>query len=108
MTDTTTSKGFWKKVGRVALAAGRPVIEAALTLWYVLQRPDVPVAVKGEIVAALAYFILPLDLIPDALPVVGYTDDLGLLLATVATVSAYVDDEVRTQVARTLGRWFGG
>ena len=57
------------KLARHALAAGREVVEKVLWLYYASRRPDVPRWAKLTIYAALAYFILPLDAIPDrALP----------------------------------------
>ena len=57
--------------------AGQSVIYASLLLFYVLQRPDVPKRVKIIVIGALAYFIAPIDAIPDFIAGIGYTDDLG-------------------------------
>jgi len=95
------------KLSRYALAAGREVVEKALWLYYASRRPDVPRWAKVTIYAALAYFILPTDAIPDLTPLVGYTDDLGALSAALLTVAAYVDEEVKRKAARRLRQWFG-
>jgi len=55
----------------------------------------------------LGYFISPLDIIPDFTPLVGFSDDLGVLAAAIATVSAHITDEVRAQTAKKLKQWFG-
>jgi uncharacterized membrane protein YkvA (DUF1232 family) len=99
--------GFWQKVGRVAKQAGYEVIEKALWLYYAAQKPAVPAAAKAVIYGALAYLILPVDAIPDALPVVGFTDDLAILAAAVSSVAMHIDDAVKAQARAKLRDWFG-
>ncbi len=69
--------------------------------------PSVPPWAKTAIVAALGYFIFPLDAIPDLTPVVGYADDFGVLAAALATVSVYVDKNVKTQARNKIKDIFG-
>ncbi|MBK9467584.1 MAG: DUF1232 domain-containing protein [Gammaproteobacteria bacterium] len=95
------------KLARHALAAGREVVEKALWLYYASRRPDVPRWAKLTIYAALAYFILPLDMIPDFTPLAGYSDDLGALSAALLTLAHYIDDEVKEKTRRRLQQWFG-
>ena len=103
-----TDDGFWEKLKNFAMAAGREVIEKALWLYYAFQKPETPAWAKAVITGALAYFILPLDAIPDAIPVAGYTDDLGALAAAIGMVSLYITDDVKQQATRKLKDWFGG
>jgi uncharacterized membrane protein YkvA (DUF1232 family) len=98
--------GFWAKLANFALAAGRDLVDLALQLYYALQSPATPVWAKAVIVAALGYFISPIDVVPDFLPVVGYADDLGVLVAAVGTVATYITPEIKAEAAETLGRWF--
>ncbi|WP_299798409.1 YkvA family protein [uncultured Shewanella sp.] len=97
---------FWLKVKQFAKKAGREVIDNALCLYYAAQRPDTPKWAKTVIFGALAYFIAPLDAIPDLTPFVGFTDDLGALAAALAMVSIYVDDDVEKQAADKSAAWF--
>ncbi len=97
---------FWSKLKGFALAAGREVIEKALCLYYAAQRPETPLWAKTAIFGALAYFISPIDAIPDTIPLVGYTDDLGVLVAAVAYVNAYITEEVKAQASAKLVEWF--
>lgn len=98
---------FWDKVKNFALKAGKEVIEKALWLYYAAQQPNTPVWAKTVIYGALAYFVLPVDAVPDAIPVAGFTDDLGALAAALGTVSMYVTDQVKTMAAEKMGEWFG-
>lgn len=102
-----SDKGFWDKLSDYALAAGREIVEKALWLYYVLEKEQVPAWAKSVIVGALGYFIWPLDAVPDPIPVVGYTDDLGALAAAVATVAMYIDRSVKAKATRKLKEWFG-
>jgi uncharacterized membrane protein YkvA (DUF1232 family) len=102
-----SEQGFWQKVARVAKQAGYEVIEKALWLYYAAQKPSVPAAAKAVIYGALAYLILPVDAIPDALPVVGFTDDLAILAAAVSSVAMHIDDAVKAQARAKLRDWFG-
>ena len=102
-----SEKSFWDKVKHYSLAAGRDVIEKALVLYYTLGEPDVPAWAKATITVALGYFIFPADAIPDVTPVVGFADDLGVLVAALATVALHVTPEARRRASETLGRLFG-
>ena len=103
---TYNENSFWNKIKTVFKSAGREVIEKALWLYYAAQDPKVPLAAKTTIYTALAYVILPVDLIPDFLPM-GYTDDLGVLIAAVSTVSLYITEDVKQKANDTLRQWFG-
>jgi uncharacterized membrane protein YkvA (DUF1232 family) len=102
-----SEKTLWSYIGSWAIAAGRSTIEYVLQLYYTAQEPETPLWAKSIIYSALAYFILPLDAIPDTLPVVGFSDDLGALAAAVAAVSIFITKPVREKAARKLEEWFG-
>ena len=97
---------FRDKLARAAAAAGREVVEKALWLFYAAQRPETPRWAKATVYGALAYFIVPLDAIPDVAPIAGYTDDLSVLVLAVGTIARYIDDEVKDKTRRLLARWF--
>jgi uncharacterized membrane protein YkvA (DUF1232 family) len=59
------------------------------------RKPEIPAWAKTAMYGALGYFILPLDAAPDVAPVVGYTDDLGVLALAVATVMIRITDDVK-------------
>jgi uncharacterized membrane protein YkvA (DUF1232 family) len=97
---------FWEKVRTQALRAGREVVETALTLFHVLQDPETPKWARTVIIGALGYFILPTDAVPDLIPLVGFTDDLGALAAALATVGAHVKDRHIERAHEVTRRWF--
>lgn len=102
-----SNDGFWNKIKNVFRKAGIKVVYTALTLYYTYQKKDTPTWAKGVIIGALGYFISPIDAIPDITPGIGYADDIGVLLAAVATVSAYIDGEVKQYAKAKLHDWFG-
>ncbi|PHC68936.1 YkvA family protein [Bacillus toyonensis] len=98
---------FWGKVKKYAKKAGTQAVYTVLLLYYVLQKDTVPMKTKGIIIGALGYFILPLDLIPNFTPVVGYVDDLGGLGAALMQVVMYIDQDVKKQAKEKLVDLFG-
>jgi uncharacterized membrane protein YkvA (DUF1232 family) len=100
-------ESFWEKVKKFATKAGGKVIYTALKLYFALQSSNTPVWAKSIIVGALGYFVLPIDLIPDVVPAVGFTDDLGVLLAAVAAVAVHITPEIKEQAKKQLRNWFG-
>jgi len=102
-----SSASFWKKLRRQASACGRHVVEKALWLYYAAQRPETPRWAKAVIVGALGYLVFPADAVPDILPMAGYSDDLAVLTAAVATIVWHITPDVRQQAERKLRAWFG-
>ena len=82
---------FWRKVLRTL---GRvPFLDQAIAAYYAALDPATPRYAKGILLAALAYFILPADTIPDMLAVLGFTDDAAVLMIAVKTLSAHIRPE---------------
>lgn len=100
-------QALWRKLAGNAKRAGRAAVEKALQLHYAAQRPGTPTWARRTAYGALAYFVLPLDSVPDWLLAVGYTDDLAALALAVSTLSAYIDDDVRARARARLAAWFG-
>ncbi len=98
---------FWDKLKKFAKKAGSSVVYAVLLLYYTLQKPEVPKKTKAIIIGALGYFILPVDLIPDMLLGIGFTDDLGALGIALFQVAMYIDDDVKMKAKAKLEDWFG-
>ncbi|MFS0862830.1 YkvA family protein [Fredinandcohnia sp. 179-A 10B2 NHS] len=98
---------FWEKLKRFALRAGHSVVYTALLLYFVLQKPDLPVKSRVTILAALGYFIFPVDLIPDLAAGIGFTDDLGALGVALFQVAMHIDEDVKAKARGKLVDWFG-
>ncbi|WP_163833446.1 YkvA family protein [Spartinivicinus ruber] len=97
---------FWIKVKKYAKRAGESVLEPALKMYYALIDSDTPAWARAIIVGALGYFISPLDTIPDVIPAFGFTDDLSVLAAALATVAVHIKDEHVEKAKEKLKKWF--
>ena len=84
LNEERVNAGFWPKIRRVV--AKIPFAKEALSVWYCAKDDETPLAAKGMMLAALAYFVLPIDAIPDVLAGVGYTDDAAVFAALMAIV----------------------
>lgn len=94
------------KLQKVAKKAGVKVVYAVLLCMYVLGSKDVPFDAKAKIVGALGYFILPLDLIPDGIPLAGYADDLTALYWALRSVYENITPEIQEKAKEKLAEWF--
>lgn len=97
---------FWGKVKKLVRKAGIKIVYIALLLYYVMRNPATPKADRTKILGALGYLLLPTDLIPDFLPVAGYTDDLAALSWALYSVAKNITPEVKIQARQKLGEWF--
>lgn len=101
------SKGeFLEKISRVAKRAGAKLVYSALILYYTLQSDQVSVKDKAIIIGALGYLISPLDVVPDAIPIVGLGDDLSVLVYVLQKVWGDVSDDVKQKAKEKLSKWF--
>lgn len=106
MSTDFDDRSFWEKVKNFAKSAGKELIQKALWLYYAAQRAETPAWAKATIYGALAYFVLPLDAIPDVVPVVGFSDDLAAIAAAITAVSMYITDDVKAQAKEKMSTWF--
>ena len=104
--DKFSSKGFVEKISRIAKRAGSKLVYVALVLFYTLQSNEVSLKDKAIIVGALGYLISPLDVIPDAIPIVGLSEDLTVLMYVINKIWADVPDDVKTKARTKLSEWF--
>ena len=101
-----TQRDFVEKISRIAKRAGSKLVYAALILYYTLQSDKVSKADKAIIIGALGYMISPLDVIPDAIPIAGLTDDLAVLLYVLKKVWTGIDPEIMEKSKEKLSKWF--
>ena len=97
---------FVEKIARIAKRAGSKLVYAALILFYTLQSDKVSAKDKAMIIGALGYMISPLDVIPDAIPIVGLTDDMAVLLYVLKKIWNDVDPTVSARAKEKLAKWF--
>ncbi len=97
---------FVEKISRIAKRAGAKLVYVALILYYTLQSDKVSRADKAIIIGALGYMISPIDVIPDAIPIAGLSDDLAVLLYVLKKVWVDVEPEVKQRAMERLSRWF--
>ena len=111
-TDDFSDGKFWDKIKEVAKKIGLKTTSYALILYYVLQKKEVPFKDKMLITGCLGYFILPIDLIPDFIPIAGYTDDVAGMIFAIKKCMDYVDEDIKEQVSNklvsSLRNGFGG
>lgn len=102
-----SESSFWDKVKKFATKAGSKVVYTALKLYYTLQSTETPGWAKTVILGALGYFISPIDVIPDPTPIVGFADDLGVLVSAAATVVTSITPAIKAQAKAKAEEWFG-
>ena len=89
-----SEKSLWEKIKKFSKAAGTKVIYAVLLLYYAMKDSSVSLKTKLFIAASLGYFILPTDAIFDFTPIIGYSDDLGVLLFALKQISSAITPAV--------------
>lgn len=97
---------FWVKIRKSSRKAGIQAVYSALLLYYLMESRSVPMRAKAGIMAALGYFILPTDLIPDLVVAFGFSDDVAVLLYALSQVADHITPEVKEKAARKLEDWF--
>ena len=93
--DSLVRQGFWRKLRQ---AMGRiPFAEDAVAAFYCATDPSTPTYVRAVLIGALAYFIMPMDVIPDMIAGLGFTDDASVLLAALSAVGGHLKPRHRAQ-----------
>lgn len=93
-------RDFWAKLKRFASRV--PFAQDLVAAYYCALDPATPIRVRGMLLAALAYFILPTDFIPDILGGLGFADDIALLSAVTGLVSSHITPTHLAAAARAL------
>src|ERR1044071_3954967 len=94
--------GFWPKIA--TYAASVPFAEQALSAWYCAFDRETPASVRYTLIGALAYFVLPIDIVPDILPLIGFADDASILSAAVVAVGTNINETHRAAARDALAR----
>ena len=101
-----SEEGLKEKLSKIARKAGIKVVYAVLVAYYAVQSDAMSLKDKARLYGALGYFILPVDLIPDAILGMGYSDDLAALVYVLHTVSSNITPEVKQRAREKLCSWF--
>ena len=96
---------LWPKVKKFAARLGGKATYYVLVLYYVLQSPDVPLSNKTMILGALGYFILPLDMIPDLITALGFTDDVAALTLADKAIQSSITPEIKALAEAKVKEW---
>ena len=98
--------GFVEKISRIAKRAGVKLVYAALILYYTLESDQVSLKDKATIIGALGYLISPPDVVPDAIPIAGLSDDLAVLIYVLNRIWGDVSEDVKAKAKAKLATWF--
>jgi uncharacterized membrane protein YkvA (DUF1232 family) len=101
-----SEKSLWEKIKKFSKSAGTKVIYAVLLLFYAMSDKKVSMKTKLYIAAALGYFIFPADAIFDLTPIIGYSDDLGVLLFALTQIASSITPEVKEKARAKIMEWF--
>lgn len=98
---------LWERIKTYAMKVGRVAARPVLLLYYVMKSEDTPMKDKLTIFGALAYIVLPIDLL-DAkrLPIIGWLDEVVSLAVAVQRMQKYITPEMERKADETLDRWF--
>ena len=88
-----SEEGFWDKIKKFAFKLHAKPIYVALLLFYSI--PKVTLVDKAIIIGALGYLISPFDLIPDAIPFIGFMDDISVLMLAFFAIASNIDNEIK-------------
>ena len=100
--ESRVRRGFWPKLRR--FAGQVPFMEDAVAAYFCTRDPATPRRVKAILVGALAYFVVPADVIPDFIAGLGLTDDATVLMAAVTAVTPHIKKRHRRAAQRALDR----
>jgi uncharacterized membrane protein YkvA (DUF1232 family) len=98
-------KRFWAKLRRVL--ARIPFAEDVVAAYHCAMDRDTPGYVRVVLFGALAYFVLPRDLVPDLLAGLGFTDDAWVIAAAIAAVGRHLEPKHRDAARKSLDRLAG-
>ena len=91
---------------KVLHQAGRSLARPALEAMEMFLDQSTPAQVRLTMLAALTYLLIPIDLVPDLIPVAGFSDDLVALSAVIGIWSNHMTPQIRNRARRKLDRWF--
>ncbi|MAW88999.1 MAG: hypothetical protein CMJ42_20975 [Phyllobacteriaceae bacterium] len=91
---------FWSTARRAARQI--PFMDEVVAAYFCAMDPKTPMKVRGILLGALAYFVFPLDTVPDLLALIGFSDDVAVLTAAFAMVRSHITPAHREAAKRAL------
>ena len=91
---------------KILIKAGRTIAKPALEVFEMALDPYTPTQVRVSLMAAMAYLIMPFDLFPDFMPVLGFSDDFVALTAVLTIWSKYMTPTIRIRAEKKLNKLF--
>ncbi len=101
--SSVIDEGVFRKV---LIKAGRVIAQPALEAMEMIMDKETPPQARVSMMAALAYLLMPLDLVPDIIPAAGFSDDLVALTAVISLWSNHITPEIRNRARLKLDKWF--
>lgn len=99
--------GFLATLRKHCRKWGEKLVLPAMTLYCMMKSPDVPLRDKAVIVGALGYLILPLDAVPDFIPMLGIVDDMSAIVLVLRTLDKDITTEIRNEARRQTDHLLG-
>lgn len=103
--ERRVARGFWRKLRRVL---GRiPFADDLLAAYFCATDKATPTWVKATLMGAVAYFVMPADLLPDFIAVLGFADDASVLMTALSAVGGHIRDPHRARAKAKLAELAG-
>ena len=94
-----------KKLNLKSSPSGRAIAQPALEAFEMMIDTATPPQARVSLFAALTYLIIPIDLVPDLIPVAGFSDDLVAITAVISLWSQYMNPSIRNRARKKLDKW---
>ncbi|MDR2498889.1 MAG: DUF1232 domain-containing protein [Tannerellaceae bacterium] len=105
-TSDPNMANIWENISKYARKAGKVAARPLLLMYYVLKNPETPSGDKAAIIGALAYIALPINIIPNSIPILGLLDEGAAIMLAYNRVSRHVTPEIEREADDTLRQWF--
>lgn len=102
-----TPDKFWEKLKKYTKIIGQETVYYALVLYYLMISKETSWLTKAYITGALGYLIFPFDFIPDAVPIIGYSDDFAAIMMVFNQVNDSITPEIEQKAREKLEEWYG-
>lgn len=93
-------RGFWRTLKRAARQI--PFTHDLVAAYYCAMDPEVPFRVRATLLAALAYFVAPIDALPDVILGIGFADDATVLVGAISMMAAHITAAHRERAKKAL------